>query len=502
MKPMSIYRKISNVISRTLLLMLVTCIVLTFFSFRAFDKLYKLFDQQQTFFSFENVLNDLQNSLVSQSSGGDVEEDEIRLFSDELSSIASSLPKYFSHAQFVDTQLLTEVYLEEANQLNEYFLNGESGKIPGTVEQVQKLYQELLMQYKTTETFEKELINQNAEKIRNDWSGQIIVVILFVCLLTGFFYLDSRRMVRRIVGPLLSLTNYANRISSGDFSAYIKAEDEDDSGEEVSRLIYAFTRMLDIIRAQMEELKEKMTLSQKLHDLEVQNMQMKVMLARAEMAQIQSLINPHFLFNCLSMVGSMAIIENAPRTHKYSLNVARFLRTSLKLVGRIITLREEIQHISDYTSIQKMRFGERIEFEVNCDAECEGCVLPAIIIQPLVENSLVHGIGSYPSGGKVKVNAIFSDGFVQLTVEDNGVGMSADKVQNLRKKLSEYKKFNEKKTGLYGVMYRMQYFFEGNAQMDIESIGRRTIFILKFPGSFSNQFPEQSEILVDNSAGR
>ena len=86
--------------------------------------------------------------------------------------------------------------------------------------------------------------------------------------------------------------------------------------------------------------------------------------------------------------------------------------------------------------------------------------------------------------------------------EDNGVGMSADKVQNLRKKLSEYKKFNEKKTGLYGVMYRMQYFFEGNAQMDIESIGRRTIFILKFPGSFSNQFPEQSEILVDNSAGR
>lgn len=448
----------------------------------AFSNFYRLFDQQQTFFSYETTLISLQDRLNSYFNGTTYSEEDIRSLITQLEDTANVLPEYFPHAQFIDTRLLTDIYLRQVLELTRLLSTEAPLEALGAFEKVQQLYQELLLQYKTTAAFQKKISIQKAKSIQARWLIQVPVAFLFLLLTGSISLLDGRRMVKRIVLPLFSLTHQANRISAGETVTFQNTLPPDaDTALEIRQLSDAFLSMSDTIHQQMEELKEKIVLAEKLHTLEMQNMQIKMRLSQAEMSQFQSLINPHFLFNCLSMLSGLALLEQAPKTYDYALNIAQFLRSSLKLVGKIVPLQDEVAHIRHYISIQQQRFGDRISFSVIYDTACDGAMLPAIVLQPLVENSLIHGVSSYSSGGTIQLKIERREGLISLSVSDNGVGLSPEYARAILEQFASCDPVFPKKTGLYGVIYSMKYYFQDKVQMQINRLDQGVCIVFIFP---------------------
>ena len=481
MKSSSIFQKMNHVISRALLFLLAACIASLVISARAFSDFDRLFDQQQAYFSCEDTLDTLQEQLVLCFNGSNYAEEELRNLCAKLSGAVEKVSQVFCHAQFLDMREMTDQYLGEVKELIDRLGEGKTQETLHTFESVQTLYQEAKMQYRTTIPFEKEIVAGKAQDIQNRWFAQIPLVILLIGLASGISLLDGRQMVQRIVQPLTALTRQTRNIPYQNTEALRGGIDASDTAQEIVQLTDAFCRMSETIRRQMDELKETIHLSEKIHALEIQNVQMKMKLAQAQMSQFQSLINPHFLFNCLGMLSGSAILENAPQTYEYSLNIAQFLRTSLNYVGKMITLEQEIAHIRHYISIQERRFGGRFAFELECSQKGKDARMPAVILQPLVENSLVHGVAGYLGEGVIRICAERTGDKICLSVEDNGVGMTPEQIREIEQAYRDLELLFEKKTGLYGVIYSLRYYFGEDLGMEIDRRERGIKFSFSFP---------------------
>jgi len=149
-------------------------------------------------------------------------------------------------------------------------------------------------------------------------------------------------------------------------------------------------------------------------------------IARFETLQAQ--INPHFLFNALNTVARLAILEGAPKSEKMAYSLSRLLRYSLRKVDQLVPLGEEIQQVATYLEIQKIRFQERLDFEIACPNSLSKFQVPCMSLQPLVENSLIHGLEPRLAPGKISVSAHKRRGSVLIEIADNGVGMTSDQL--------------------------------------------------------------------------
>lgn len=145
------------------------------------------------------------------------------------------------------------------------------------------------------------------------------------------------------------------------------------------------------------------------------------LLANAEIRRLQAQINPHFLFNSLNTVASFC--RTAPaQARELILDLAKYLRRNLDS-REVIPLADELEQIRSYLAIEQARFGERISASIMVEKGLEACPIPPLLIQPLVENSVRHGILNRPEGGAVRVEAVRDDDCLRVTVEDNGVGI-------------------------------------------------------------------------------
>lgn len=157
--------------------------------------------------------------------------------------------------------------------------------------------------------------------------------------------------------------------------------------------------------------------------LELEDIQIQSELrAYAEIKRLQSQINPHFLFNALNTIGSFCR-TNSERARQLTLELSTYLRKNLDRGDHFISLAEELQQVRSYLSIEQARFGDRISAFIDIQKECEGWPIPPLIIQPLVENAVKHGLSELESGGSVWVDAKQHNGMLQIRVSDNGVGM-------------------------------------------------------------------------------
>ena len=481
MKSLSISRKMNQVLIRTLLLLFLTNVVSFIISGRTLTDFNRLFDQQQLYYSFQDILSQLQESLISEFNGGNYSHEDISQLCIQLSDISSDVLEAFPQAQFLDTRQLTVQYLDKVQTSISHLSSGNAADALKSFEEVQSLYQELEQQYRTTAPIQKEIIRQKAAEIQSRRSAQIPLIILMISLAGGISLLSGRQMIQRIVRPLTILTEQAKRVPLEDSKVLARQISESDTAREILQLTVSFCTMSDTIREQMKKLKESIHLSEKIHTLEMQNMQMKIEVAQSQMGQLQSLVNPHFLFNCLGMLSSIAILENAPQTYDYSLNLASFLRTSLNAVGKIVCLDQEMGHISHYIALQKRRFGERFTFTLEYSSQGSDAMLPAIVFQPLVENSLVHGIAGYSSGGTIQIHAGLEHGRICIFVKDNGVGLTEDQVQELYSIYQSEDLLLRKKTGLYGVIYSLRYYFGRDLEMHIKREEKGVCISFFFP---------------------
>ena len=138
----------------------------------------------------------------------------------------------------------------------------------------------------------------------------------------------------------------------------------------------------------------------------------------AELQALRSQLNPHFLFNSLHSIAALATLDGA-RAREMCVRLAGFLRQSLGLSGReSIPLREELALARSYLEVEQVRFGARLAVEESIEPDCEGCAVPALLLQPLVENAVKHGVAGLVEGGSIRLAAGRQGGMVTITLEN------------------------------------------------------------------------------------
>jgi two-component system LytT family sensor kinase len=184
------------------------------------------------------------------------------------------------------------------------------------------------------------------------------------------------------------------------------------------------------------------------------------LLVEARLSALSSQINPHFLFNTLNTVGSL-IRTNPERAREVVQRLSNILRRLLRKTDNFAPLREELQFIEDYLSIEMARFGTKLRFVKEVEEGALDCQVPAMLLQPLVENSIKHGLASKVAGGTVRLESRLERRGEQtvllLTVADDGVGIDDDRLDSILEQPGiGVSNVNERLHVLFGANYRLQ----------------------------------------------
>ena len=229
-----------------------------------------------------------------------------------------------------------------------------------------------------------------------------------------------------------SVTKMLDHYKSGDFTEEdVQIENQDEMGQ----LVRNFNRMKHAMEEHIHTLQEKNEMSTRLHREEVERMETEKRLEAARMELLKSQINPHFLFNTLSMIACTAQLEDAEITEKMITSMSSLFRYNLKTSEQIVALKQELDVVEHYIYIQKMRFGSRVSYRTMIQVDPGQIRVPAFTMQPLIENAIVHGISKKESGGTVFVRIWEKENQVIISVADSGLGMSRERLCELREGL-------------------------------------------------------------------
>ena len=178
------------------------------------------------------------------------------------------------------------------------------------------------------------------------------------------------------------------------------------------------------------------------------------LLSEARLAALTSQINPHFLFNTLNSVSSL-IRTDPNQARVMVLKLSKVLRRLLRKHENFTTLRDELSFIDDYLSIELVRFGNKLRFERDVAENTLDMLVPSMLLQPLVENSIKHGLSSKVEGGTIRIRAERSETKLNLLVEDDGIGIPEAKLATLLDRGIGVSNVNERLKVLFGNQYRM-----------------------------------------------
>lgn len=265
----------------------------------------------------------------------------------------------------------------------------------------------------------------NEIEAANSRSSQRFVV--FLLMTTAAVVVLLAVFTHSVLRPLMDLGRAADQIRAGRYDAPPLAVR---SGDEIGRAAQSFNLMQEEIRRTIHALEQKSELEKHLLEKEVEAAQMQRKLQETRFAQLQSQIKPHFLFNTLSTIAALAREEGAPLSENLILRLSSFFRYSLESGEAIVTLGRELQLLQDYIELQETRYGDRIIFEVIADPELNEIQIPKFILQPLVENSIVHGLKERPEAGRVRVRTRRTRRGVTIFVTDNGCGFEMEKLRS------------------------------------------------------------------------
>ncbi len=275
-------------------------------------------------------------------------------------------------------------------------------------------------------------------------------IILEVFLVAGVILLYML-ITRTITDPILDLRGKMEMAEAGDFN--VKAAYK--YNDEFSSLSKGFNRMI----INISELMNKNAMQQE-------------NLKKLEFKALQAQINPHFLYNTLDAIVWTAEADKKEEVVNIAQNLSNFFRAVLSKGKEWILVHEEILHVESYLSIQKVRYRDILEYEIDIDPEIMNYSILKLVIQPLVENALYHGLKNKRGGGKIKVaGRKYEDNKIQLEVTDNGIGMTKEKLSQLEKEISqEEKTFNMNSGfGLLNVNQRIKLYYGSKYGLSIVS---------------------------------
>jgi sensor histidine kinase YesM len=280
-------------------------------------------------------------------------------------------------------------------------------------------------------------------------------------------------VTRNITGPLLKLTKVAHEVAGGNFEVDLV---QVDSSDEVEIVTKAFNNMIVSIHQYIIRTKESMELESKMIEKELR---MTNHLKDAQLKYLQAQINPHFLFNTLNAGAQLAMMEGADKTCLYIENMADFFRLNMKSFNQDSTLRDEVKLVDSYVYILNVRFSGGIHFQKEVDESLLDMRVPSMILQPVVENSVNHGIRDIEYQGEIRMSIYPDEDYINITIADNGLGMDKSTIERIMSSELENHASTKERTvskdssgiGLSNVINRLRLYYDREDVFEIESEG-------------------------------
>lgn len=271
-------------------------------------------------------------------------------------------------------------------------------------------------------------------------STYFILTILFVIL---FSVIMGIIIFKYISNPILKLTNTMKAIDNGNISIRSKYK----SNDEIGQMAHKFNSMLDTIQELMK----------KVIDEEKSKQAYRFQL-------IQAQVNPHFLYNALEMINSLIRLDLKEEALTSTFSISEFYRISLSDGARIITIKEELALIRNFLVIQKMRYIEFIDYKIDVDPLIHEYLIPKLTLQPIVENSIYHGLKERDSKGLLSIKGYMKCNEIIFEIEDNGKGIHKEKLNELTHSTDTETNF-----GINCTRNRLKLYYGDNASFITES---------------------------------
>lgn len=290
-------------------------------------------------------------------------------------------------------------------------------------------------------------------------TSAVLVVMLLVILLISFM---SYRLSRSISTPIDNLMYAMKEVETGHFDAALTSRS---SAYEIQNLYKSFNIMVErletLIRQSVEEQKN---------------------LRKAQLSALQSQINPHFLYNTLDTITWNVRLGRSEEAITALIALTRFFRISISKGHNHISISEEIDHARMYLNIQRMRYNDRLDFDIEMNPAIASYRTIKLILQPLVENAIYHGIKEVDRQGMILIRALEDGGDILLTVRDNGKGMSPEELDALNQLLAAENTVDDKAYGVLNVNTRIRMEYGGRYGLSYESArGEYTLATIRLP---------------------
>ncbi len=383
---------------------------------------------------------------------------------DIIEDINSSLDEIFQNTQLIESRQMLEVAGRAMNTLTKYvdilgtqmkndYPVTENMKILDEIRGVAGLVLEILQDFIVLEIESAAVTNEQIKQIAVILSAIQIVIVLFVML---FSILAQRSVTGNINKPIRDLEYLSSQIAAGNLSA---------------RASIPNVKELDNLTLNLN------TMAEKIKELIDTNIQEQKNLQKSEMKALQAQITPHFLYNTLDSIIWLAEGKQYDQVISVTRNFSSFFRTSLNRGKEWTTVQDELKHIRNYLAIQKIRYRDILEFTIDCDDAMENGQMLKLLLQPLVENALYHGIKNKRGRGQLSVRGWLEEEFLLFTVEDDGIGMTAERLEDIKSQIAsnnDASNNNESTVndvyGLYNVNKRLALYYNGKATLEITSV--------------------------------
>lgn len=275
-------------------------------------------------------------------------------------------------------------------------------------------------------------LNETLKEVTNlrHYSILIGLITLVLAVAAAFFFTAS------IAKPLSKLGSLMKRAEEGDLSVRFNSKYNDEIGRlgtSFNRMIKEISNLIDMVYAEQQRKRE------------------------AELKTLQAQIKPHFLYNTLYTIQWMAEEHGAKDVVAILGSLANLFRIGLSKGKEMISVQEELEHVRSYLAIQKARYEDKLTYEINFDEKILTHSVLKVILQPLVENAIYHGLNAKRGGGKITITAKEQEGKLYFSVEDNGLGITTEKLKEIRQLLScDHRESGKTGFGIFNVNERIR----------------------------------------------
>ena len=281
-------------------------------------------------------------------------------------------------------------------------------------------------------------------------------MIVFILAAIVFTLLFSRSIHGSIIAPINHMVEAMKTVNPNGSQTRLDVH----KGNEIGFLYEQFNDMAERIENYISEITE------------TQNN-----LDRTKINLLQSQINPHFLYNSLNFVYRMISSEKLEAASTMALYLGKYFRYATNVNAETTRIKDKVENINTYVNIQQLRYPGRIDFFIDMDGALEDVLIPRMLIQPLIENIFSHGVSSFENSVNIRLRFRLTDDLINIAVEDNGAGMSEERLADVRESLKELPR--DAGFALSNIYMRLQLFYQSEAHMSIDSTegGGTTVFL-------------------------